>query len=145
MGTSSLIATNLDIEMFALRRLKIDSARTPDGQLDTDDAAHFAKAVPRLLLRYVRSHQIGALSGGTTTPQYVTVTPYAGDEAVSWLALPNPMDPPTHVLLLDPAQMAGHRLAGPRWVRLGNGIEFILLDGFPNHAVVKPGWEVEVR
>ena len=131
--------------MFALRSMKIAPAPTPDHLLDVRDAADFAKEVPRLLLRYLRGHQVGTLSGGTNRGQYVTVTPYSGSEAISWLALPNPLDPPSHVLLLDPAHMSGYPLAGPRWVRLGSGIEFILLHGFPQEAVVPPGWEVEVK
>ena len=131
--------------MFELRGIKIAAASTPDTALDVRDATDLAKALPRLLLRYVRPHQVGSFTGGTFDPQYVTVTPYSPDEAVCWLALPNPLDPPRHVLLIDPGLMKDHRVAGPRWVRLGNGVEFILLDGFPKHASVAPGWEVEIK
>lgn len=97
----------------------------------------------RFLLRYLRTHQVGLLTGGTGSMQYVTPTPYAPEETVAWLALPAPRDPPSHVLFIDPALVDVVR--GPRWVRLGGGVEYLLPFGFGRRALAAPGWEAEIR
>jgi hypothetical protein len=51
----------------------------------------------RYLLRYMRAAQVGTLTGGSTLPQWVTPTPYSPDEAISWLMLPDPLVPRTHL------------------------------------------------
>ncbi|MEU8849044.1 hypothetical protein AB0C70_22970 [Streptomyces sp. NPDC048564] len=97
----------------------------------------------RCALRYLRRHQVGVYSGGTTDPQWVTLTPYTPKEAVRWLALPNPLDPPGFVLFIDIASVP--IVKGPGRVRLGGGIEYLLPGGFPAEAVVHPKWEVEIQ
>jgi hypothetical protein len=85
---------------------------------------------------------------GTDLPTYVTPTPYAPEETISWLFLPSARVPRTHVLLLDPAKIP--LIQGPMWVAAGAGIQYVLPQGFPAQAIIVPGargarWELEVR
>jgi hypothetical protein len=121
----------------------------PASELDTSlprqTGLEFAAFIARLLIRYLRNHQVGLLTSGSSRPQWVTLTPYSGPETISWLALPVPRDAPTHALLLNPARMGSYPIDGPRWVRLGGGVEFLLPMGFPSAAISPPGWELELR
>src|SRR5690242_20129012 len=74
----------------------------------------------RYLLRYLLRSQLGTLTSGTSQTQYVTPTPYAPEETITWLALPPTAGYREWVLLLDPGQLTHVR--GPRWIRLGGGI-----------------------
>lgn len=96
----------------------------------------------RYLLRYLLPHQVGVHIEGTQESQWVTPTPYAPEETVSWLALPAPTQPRTLVLLLKPEMI--DEIWGPRWVRLGQGIEYYLPQGFGRNALAFP-WEIQVR
>jgi hypothetical protein len=106
----------------------------------------------RYLLRYLLPHQLGTLLNGTSNRQYVTPTPYAPEETVSWLALPAPDQPRPYVLVLDPKKLTD--VYGPRWVQMGGGIEYILDKGFLADAIVSISpdpstppakWELEVK
>jgi len=145
VGSSAHLATQLDVEMLSTLGITIAASSTPDSSLQVWNGPDFAKEVPRLLVRYLRKGQVGRLTGGSDRPQWVTLTPYAPDDLISWLALPAPLDPPSHCLLLDAAQLDPRPILGPRWVRLGGGIEFLLPGGFPPQAVVPLGWEIEIR
>jgi hypothetical protein len=96
--------------------------------------------------------RLGTLLGGTNNPQYVTPTPYAPEETISWLALPLPNQPRPYGLLLDPDKLTD--VYGPRWGLLGGGIEYILKTGFTPDAIVRISpdsstppsrWELEVK
>ena len=95
----------------------------------------------RLLLRYLTPAQVGSFTNGSDREHYVTPTPYAPDEAIRWLALPGVTVPREHALVLDPASI--DVILGPRKVRWGGGIEYILPDGFPK-AALHFAWEVVV-
>jgi hypothetical protein len=95
----------------------------------------------RYLLRYLLPHQVGQYAAGSGDQHWVTPTPYAPEETVSWLALPAPRDPRTYVMVLHPAQIPV--ICGPRWVRFGGGIEYYLPNGFPPAALAF-SWELEV-
>lgn len=105
----------------------------------------------RYLLRYLLRSQLGTLTSGTSDTQFVTPTPYAPEETISWLTLPPASGSREWVLLLDPNQLTN--VYGPRWVRLGGGVEYILASGFSAEAVVDAAtvpkgsarWEIEVR
>jgi len=149
MGSSSWLATALDHEMLEVaRRVEIAPRVTPDSDLGTDTRWNkTGRAVAkelggRYLLRYLLPHQVGSYPAGSDDRQCVTPTPYAPRETVSWLALPAPRKTRPYVMLLDPSEIT-RRVWGPRWIRLGKGIEYILPDGFPRDAVVL-GWELEV-
>lgn len=94
----------------------------------------------RCLLRYLLPHQYNLFTMGSASLHYTTPTPYSATETISWLALPNPASR-DYVLFLDPTKILD--ICGPRRVRLGKGIEYILPNGFPGSAVLL-GWPVRV-
>lgn len=96
----------------------------------------------RYLCRYLLPHQVGQYVAGSGNPHWVTPTAYAPEETISWLALPTPRGPRPYVMLLKPGEIVD--IWGPRWVRLGGGIEYVLPNGFPAAALAFP-WELEVR
>jgi hypothetical protein len=149
MGTSSRLATHLDAE-YIRARTPIAPIATPLNALPVvhDLGRQLGN---RLLVRYLTADKIGTLLGGVAHRQFVTPTPYAPGETISWLALPPSAGPRKFALLLEPAELNDVR--GPRWIQYGGGIEYILESGFPAAAIadVAPGrvgasrWEVEVR
>src|SRR5262249_23312364 len=96
----------------------------------------------RYLLRYIMEERLREFADGSDVPHYVTPTPYAPRDTVSYLALPRPQTPRLFAMLLAPHRVPF--IQGPRWIRLGKGIEHILPRGFPKDAIVF-GWEIEVR
>jgi hypothetical protein len=163
MGTCSRLATNLDVAMLLRNGVKaIYPPGTPLAAMEAD----FPNGVPflpdhlgsRFLIRYLRASQVGGPLAGTEHETYVTPTPYSPEETVSWLALPFPLQPRTHVILLDPVHVTDslpdgtpRRVFGPRWVQFGGGLEYILERGYPETAIVgvavgktKYNWELQV-
>jgi hypothetical protein len=144
LGSSSWLATALDQELLeVVRGIPIAPRTTPinspplqkTGRQVSDELGG------RYLLRYLLPHQIGSHTTGSDRPHWVTPTPYAPEETVSWLALPAPAQPRTFVMLLDPSKIPD--IWGPRWVKLGKGIEYYLPRGFPGSALVF-AWELRV-
>ncbi len=135
------------------RDLAIAPQDTPDEQLAPKSGGEVAQELSgRYLLRYLLLKQIGVFTGGTPSKTYVTPTPLAPEETVKWLALPAAHRLRRYVLLINPARLpVEYRILGPRWVRLGGGIEYILPDGFPGEAIANIGtesdtqWELAVR
>jgi hypothetical protein len=143
MGTSSWMATTLDIEMLAGQAV-ISPPNTPENALPVRPGPVIATEIgDRFLVRYLRQHQIGWFEDGSPKKQWVTLTAYAPEEAVPWLALSPGLPIPTHALMLDPRQIGA--IAGPRYIRLGQGVEYVLPQGFPKAALVPPGWPTPVR
>jgi hypothetical protein len=134
----------LDQEMLEIvRRVRIARRVTPDANLPVKRGQVVAQELGgRYLLRYMLPHQVGQLQEGSRARQFVTPTPYSADDIVSWLYLPKPTGRREFVLLLDPGKIAV--IQGPRWVRLGNGIEYILPEGFQREAIVA-GWELNME
>lgn len=100
------------------------------------------------LLHFVHPDKLGTFRNGSTRETFVTPTPYAPDEAPSWLQMPAAWVHRTHLLILDPAYIPA--IQGPVWVATGRGIQYILSFGFPAAAIIVPGapsgaWEIEVR
>lgn len=126
----------------------IAPAGTLDSKLDTPNAAEVASDLgDRYLLRYlvdsdaalfVPKREDEAKRFAENKTHWVTPTPYSPEEAVAWLAVPSPHLPRRYVLLLDPNKITTPIL-GPRWVRMGGGIEYILPNGFPWDAIVDVG------
>lgn len=142
MGTSSLLTTLLDQVMLE-NRITITPASTPDAEVPLKHGKTvFDELGGRFLLRYLVPTQIEAFRAGGKGVHWVTPTPYSPEETIPWLALPALGEPRRHVLLLDPREIKVIR--GPRWIRLGGGIEYILPNGFPKKALVLP-WPLEVR
>ena len=144
MGQCGRLATMLDQEMLeVVRRVRIASRVTPDDSLANRLGRDVAIELGgRYLLRYMFPYQVGQYAQGSQDRHFVTPTAYSPEDAVSWLYLPKPTGKRPFVMLLDPAKIPYVR--GPRWVRLGNGIEYLLPRGFPGEAVVV-GWELEVK
>jgi hypothetical protein len=145
MGTSSWLATTLDVEMLSKHNAAIWPPNTSDAQMpDRPGPAVAGELSDRFLVRYVRTTQLGMFARGSAGRQHwVTPTAYEPDETVSWLALSPTLPVPSHALILDAQQIAW--IKGPRYVRLGSGVEYLLPYGFPGNAVVGPPWEVVVR
>ena len=143
-GTAGWLATSLDQEMIEqVRKVTIAGRTILDHHLPIKSGTDVANELGgRYLLRYVLPRQVGLFVDGSDVPHHVTPTPYAPRETVSYLNLPRPREPRRHVMLLDPRRIPV--IQGPRWVRLGKGIEYILPRGFPRNAVVW-GWEQEIR
>lgn len=95
----------------------------------------------RHLLRYLAPYQVGQFSRGSTRTHWATPTPYASEETVDFLYLPDPLADRRYVMLLDPRQM--DEIRGPQWIYLGKGIQYFLPNGFPGEAVVG-GWEMRI-
>ena len=137
------LATVLDQEMLeVVRYVRIASRVTPDAALLFKSGGDIALELGgRYLLRYMMPHQVGQYAMGSKDRHFVTPTAYSPEDAISWLYLPKPTGKRPFVMLLNPAKIP--IVQGPRWVRLGNGIEYLLPQGFPREAVVV-GWELEV-
>ncbi len=124
------------------RGVPIAPRTIPDSRLPTRPGPDVAKELGgRYLLRYLLPHQVGDFRFGSDKRHYATPTPYAPEETVSWLYLPSPAQARCFVMLLDPSRIL--EIQGPRWVRLGKGIEYVLPKGFKREAIVG-GWELEV-
>lgn len=95
----------------------------------------------RPLLRYVPFDLVHESYRHTQT--FVCPTPYSPDDMASFLALPNPALRREFVIVLDPVKI--QRIVGPRWCDLGQGIEYVLTDGYDPDAIMAPGWAVSVR
>lgn len=88
----------------------------------------------RLLVRYLREHEIAEAQQGTPRPVWATPTPYGPADAADLLALPRAWEPRAYLVLLRPEDVPEVR--GPRWVLGGGGIEYLLPQGYPASAVV---------
>lgn len=139
---ASHLAVELDLEMLHVQGVAIADENTPDNALPSkkgrDVAKHHGR---RYLLRYLLPAQVGQYAGGSSARHFVTPTPIRPSHTVQFLTLPAPSRPRTHVLLIDLDKV--DLVLGPRRVRFGRGIEYILPNGFPPDAVVV-GWEVEI-
>ena len=146
---SGFLATMLDQETLEVGHLvTIFPRSTPDLAMPPKTGIVVSRELgERYLLRYLLRDQVGRFTAGSTDPHYVTPTPYSPQELTSYLALPNPKKRRAYVLVLDPKKIA--EIRGPRWVRGGNGIEYLLPNGFGPDAVAfkgaGPSWELEIR
>lgn len=121
-------------ERVANRGGGIASGFTDPGDLPSRSGARLsAELGGRLLLRYVREHEIEHAAEGTSRPVWVTPTPFGPRDAVDVLALPRAWEPRDYLVLIRPEQVPEAR--GPRWVLGGGGIEYLLPAGYPASAV----------
>nr|WP_144298666.1 hypothetical protein [Streptomyces sp. TLI_235] len=137
----SNLAVHLDLHMIGPGA--IHPCDVPDNRLPVLEGAELvAQLKGRKLLHFVALGNVGSFRNGTTRPIFTTPTPYPPDELIGALALPGVGIPRMHVIVLEPARL--DRVAGPRHVAWGRGIEYILLDGFKEDAIASK-WEVELR
>lgn len=92
-----------------------------------------------MLLRYTWDIK----EAGRDKETFVTPTPYSQEEVPHWLNLPNRALQRPWVLLLDPAKIDA--IQGPRWCCMGQGIEYVLPNGYRDEAIYGPHWVVEIR
>ena len=144
MGTSSKLAKCLDENMLQeAHGVLIAPSHVLDEDLPEKTGTRVAGEIGgRYLMRYVLPNQLQALSDGSSRLQYVTCTPYAPEEVAGQLALPRATEPRSHVFVLQPSKL--RKVFGPRWVKGGYGIEYLLPDGFEKDALVVP-WAVRVE
>ena len=143
LDTGGGLATALDWEMLEVSRgVHIASGATPDNELPLKQGREVSIELGgRYLLRYVLPDQVGLYTNGSNKRHFTTPTPYAPEEANHYLCLPSPKALRLFVILLNPYEISA--VQGPRWVRLGRGIEYLLPNGFPRSAIVR-GWELSV-
>lgn len=146
--TSSKLATLLTIAMLTGRGIRIvdpdNGAQMPEPRAGTLVAGELCGG---LLVRYLRTKQVGLYRDGASEVTYVTPTAYTATEAIEWLYLPDPLVPRTHALLLNPERVPW--IQGPMWVAGRGGIQYVLPQGFPREAIVVPGaptgrWELPI-
>lgn len=148
MGSCSFLAATLDVEMLhrsvTLPRTPVAPATTP-----VSDPSYLKSGFTvahelggRYLLRYLLDDQTDQFLDGSTRRHWVTPTAYKPSETITWLALPTPGRPRNYALLLRPDRI--DKIWGPRWVRFGHGIEYILPNGFTDNALAQD-WPLEVR
>lgn len=141
--SSSWMATLLDQEQIEVTNTIEPRTRDIQAMPDRSGEEVAEELGKRLLVRYLAPWQVSEFTtGGSTRHHWVTPTPIAPDDVVSWLALFAPNVKRKHALILDPAQIP--LIRGPAWIRLGQGIEYYLPDGFPSEAVMQPG-TIQVR
>jgi hypothetical protein len=142
MGASWL-ATLLDEEMLqAGKGVQIaDRFVEDDRLLQKTGQAVWDELGGRYFLRYVLGYQVGEFASGSSRRHCVTPTPIAIEDTISYLNLPRPVDQRLNVMILDPRRI--DLVSGPRWVRGGKGIEYVLPRGFPPQARVFE-WEQQV-
>lgn len=131
------LATLLDLEMLHRKRVRIYSYDVGWPSMRRLDGKEVAEQLGgRHLLYFLPRDRSGSLLGGTDRPKYLTPTPYPPtDEMIAWLGLPFVDVKRELALLLDPAKLTG--VYGPRDVKLGDGIEYVLPGGFPADAIVE--------
>jgi hypothetical protein len=135
---SAWLATEVDVRMLG-RGLIAD----PDVDLQFAaprpgvDVAQELRG--RMLLRYAEDPHEAPRPQAT----FVSPTAYSADEASDYLAFPAPKKRREYVLFLDPSRIPF--IKGPKWCSLGQGVEYLLPDGYEEAAVLSPGWGVRIR
>jgi hypothetical protein len=141
--SASRLAKILDQEMIERNGGSIAPATTLDRDLPPRPGMAIADEIGgRLLIRYMLRRQLGMFLKGSTDRHFVTPTPLSPGAVRPFLALPAVAEPRPYAMLVDPAAIG--IIQGPRWVRGGDGIEYLLPDGFPEQALVLPSGEIEV-
>ena len=134
---AAFLATSLDELML---NGKIAAKGTPDVALPIRTGDEVADELGgRMLLRYVCEPDETSKS----TLTFVCPTPYSPEEALGYLALPSLRTPRKWVVVLNPRRIPN--IQGPRWCAMGQGIEYLLPDGYTTAAIANPGWAIEVR
>ncbi|WP_369033250.1 hypothetical protein [Streptomyces adonidis] len=141
MATSvSTLATHLDLHMIGPS--EVQGCHVPDHLLPVLEGAALAVQLKgRKLLHFVTLDNLGSFRDGTSRPIFTTPTPYNPGDVIGALALPGAGLPREHVIVLEPTKL--EQVAGPRYVAWGQGIEYILLNGFKRDAIASK-WELKL-
>jgi hypothetical protein len=133
---SSWMATVLDQEQIEKSGGIASRPTSVESMPDRTGVEVATELGQRLLVRYLTPSQVSLfVSGSTDREHWVTPTAIAPNDLAVWLTLFAPRTRRRHALLLDPVKIDVIR--GPAWVRLGQGIEYFLPDGFPADAVLE--------
>lgn len=135
------LATSLDQEMLEVAR---DVQIAPAFTSDEDLSDHWRKTGVRVaeelggryLIRYSTTDKNDEYKDARAGRFYTTPTPYSSKDTIDWLCLPHAGFARTYFSLFDPSKI--HVILGPRWIRLGDGIEYVLSEGFEEDALVTP-------
>lgn len=145
MDAVTALAVQLDIAMLQNQGVDIASEDTPDDDVPyCNPADHLGH---RLLIKYVRADEADKFNKLTGVSHfsgrhYLTPTPIACRDLMRVLALP-PTKRPQWALLLRPDRLTSVR--GPRRIKHGFGVEYILEDGFSSDAMDDPPWVCEYK
>jgi hypothetical protein len=142
MASAAWLATQLDEYMLG-KKIMHHAIPAKDLPVKSGDEV-FNELGGRQLLRYVDVYAVHEPMGGRAgRATWVTPTPLSTDDVDHYLDLPAPEKFRTHVVRLDPRLIP--TIAGPQWVGLGMGIQYLLPDGYSTNAVLYPGWAHKVR
>ena len=137
-GIDGMLAAHFDVEMILSNKTKIASQVTKDSELDQWEGKVVKKQIgSRYLLHYLPYAKLGRYDNGTDDRIFCTPTVYTRSVVIDMLALPDVGMPRPLAIVIDPAQLSNsYPILGPRYVRFGMGVEYILTAGFPANAVV---------
>ena len=98
-------------------------------------------------MKYLRSGDHKRFSVIAKTKYYdgkhwLTPTPLCPANVVHALALPTDLEVPSYALILDPNKIVAY---GPRRVRGGRAVEYLVKDGFALDAIIEPQWPREIK
>src|SRR5689334_5187045 len=127
MDVCSQRATDLDWAMIVRNRggdaAAIAPRGTPDAALAERAGAEVARELGgRYLVKYLPRTRLHDYQNGSPGTEYATPTMYTPSEAPVYLNLPYVEDSRLWALFLDPGII--DVVLGPRWVELGQGIEY---------------------
>lgn len=138
------LALSLDIQWLQLRREAEANRIFPrHARLDRMPVRRGSEVAEelggRVLLRYATEQH----KPPTNDMVWTTVTPLCPRCSGPILHLPGQITERHWVFAIDPAAVA--EIIGPRECIMGQGIEYILPQGYGEDALVPPGWGVRVR
>ena len=91
------LATKLDIEMLMRKRVHIYSSSVPDEEMLVRSGREVAEELcSRRLIRYLGRGDLSRYLRGDANRHFTTPTPYAPDDLIGFLNLPDPETRRTH-------------------------------------------------
>jgi hypothetical protein len=146
MPHATQLAITLDEEMLIRNGVDVLPPNTHNDDLPV--AVDVSEQIGgRFLMKYLRSgdhKRFSVISKKTyfDGPHWLTPTPLCTANLVGALALPTDLETPSYALILDPKKIVAY---GPRRVRGGRAVEYLVKDGFALDAIVEPRWPREIK
>jgi hypothetical protein len=146
MSHATQLAITLDEEMLNRNGVNVSPPNTVDDDLPLAVNIR-AQIGGRFLMKYLRSGDRARFSVISQTKYFgglhwVTPTPLCTANVVEVLCLPTSLPAPSYALILDPDKVEAY---GPRRIRGGRAVEYLLKKGFPLDAIVQPQWPREIK
>ncbi len=146
MPHATQLAITLDEEMLMRNGVHVFPPNTKDDDLPQAVDIR-AQIGGRFLMKYLRSGDRARFSVISKAKHFdglhwVTPTPLCTANVVEALALPTSLPAPSYALILDPDKVVAY---GPRRIRGGRAVEYLLKNGFPLDAIVEPQWPREIK